>query len=116
MKVRLRLHQVGRGPRAVQPRGGLRRDREGRHVAEHQRQAPLHHLHEGTAAASSLLVCSWLYCDMECSGAFEWEYEHKSLEELRLEDYQAGRKGAAAPMFGGFAAQTENKPLFPTGK
>lgn len=41
------------------------------------------------------------------------EYENKSLEELRLEDYVAGRKGVANnPMFGGFAQTTENKPLF----
>ncbi|CAG9577446.1 unnamed protein product [Danaus chrysippus] len=37
------------------------------------------------------------------------DYESKSLEELRLEDYVAGRKGASG-VFG--FTQTENKPLF----
>ncbi|OWR52039.1 nuclear pore complex protein nup98 [Danaus plexippus plexippus] len=39
------------------------------------------------------------------------DYESKSLEELRLEDYVAGRKGASG-VFG--FQQTENKPLFGT--
>ncbi|CAG5057680.1 unnamed protein product [Parnassius apollo] len=41
------------------------------------------------------------------------EYEGKSLEELRLEDYTAGRKGSTTGgMFTGFQQATENKPLF----
>lgn len=55
------------------------------------------------------------------------EYDSKSLEELRFEDYQANRKGpaAAAPFgaspFGGtqpsvpLFGQTDNKPAFGTG-
>ncbi|KAJ2941768.1 hypothetical protein O0L34_g10571 [Tuta absoluta] len=39
------------------------------------------------------------------------EYESKSLEELRLEDYTAGRKGSASAGVFGFQ-QTEQKPLF----
>lgn len=40
------------------------------------------------------------------------EYENKSLEELRYEDYQANRKGTASTMFGSPPASQQTSSLF----
>ncbi|KAG0443272.1 hypothetical protein HPB47_015103 [Ixodes persulcatus] len=40
------------------------------------------------------------------------EYENKSLEELRLEDYAANRKGSQAPGMVGFGATAQQSSIF----